>query len=58
MTDKITKQTKVSVTLSENFDNIIILMNASFSEDIKENEYFFEELGRKIDIEFRDDKND
>lgn len=58
MTDKITKQTKVSVTLSESFDNIIILMNASFSEDIKENEHFFEELGRNIDIEFRDDKND
>lgn len=56
MTDKIT--TKVNVTLSENFDSIIILMNASFAEDIKKNEYFFEELGRQIDIEFRDYKND
>lgn len=58
MTDKITDKTKVSITLSENFDNIIILMNASFSKDIKENEHFFEELGRKLDIEFKSDKND
>ena len=51
---KITEKTKVSVTLSENFDNIMILMNASFSKDIKENEHFFEEIGQKLDLQFKD----
>lgn len=54
-----TEKTKVSVTLSENFENIMILMNASFSETIKENKHFFEDLGRKLDAEFKgDDYND
>ena len=49
-----TEKTKVSITLSENFDNIMILMNASFSEKIKENKHFFEEIGQKLDLEFKD----
>lgn len=54
-----TKKTKVSVTLSENFENIMILMDARFSEAIKEDRHFFEDLGRKLDAEFKgDDFND
>ena len=53
-----TEKTKVSVTLSKNFENIMILMNASFSETIKENKHFFEDLGRKLDAEFNSDLDD
>ena len=45
-----TEKTKVKITLSKNFDDIIILMNDSFSKKIKENEHFFEELGQKLDL--------
>lgn len=59
MTEKNRVTTKVSVTISENFEDIMILMNASFSEIIKEDEHFFEDLGRELDIKFRkDDNND
>lgn len=53
-----TEKTKVSVTLSENFEDIMILMNASFSEAIKEDRHFFEDLGRKLDAEFKGDDCD
>ena len=49
-----TEKTKVKITLSKNFDDIIILMNASFSKKIKENEHFFEEIGQKLDLQFKD----
>ena len=49
------EKTKVKITLSENFDDIMILMNDSFYEKIKENEHFFEEIGQKLDLEFRKD---
>ena len=48
------EKTKVKITLSENFDDIMILMNDSFFEEIKENKHFFEEIGRKLDLEFGD----
>ena len=50
-----TEKTKISVTLSENFEDIMILMNARFSEAIKEDRHFFEDLVRKLDAEFNDD---
>lgn len=56
---KMVKKTKISVTLSENFENIMILMNASFSEAIKEDKHFFEDLGRQLDAKFKEgDYND
>ena len=55
MTEKNRVSTKVSVTISENFEDIMILMGASFSEIIKEDEHFFEDLGRKLDASFKDD---
>ena len=45
---------EVSVTLSENFEGIMILMNTSFSETIKKDKYFFEKLGKKLDANFKE----
>lgn len=55
MTEENRVSTKVSVTISENFENIMILMGASFSKIIREDEHFFEDLGRKLDASFKDD---
>lgn len=55
---KMTEKTKVSVILSENIENVIILMNASFSEKIKEDKHFFEDLGRKLDASFKGDDSE
>lgn len=48
-----TEKTKVNIILSKNVDNIMILMNDSFHEKIKENKHFFEEIGQKLDLEFK-----
>ena len=50
MTEKI----KVNVTFSESFNDVMILMNSKLLEKIEENEHFFEEMGQKLDVDFRE----
>lgn len=49
---------KASVTFSENFKDIMILINADFLEIIKEDKHFFEKLGKKLDADLKEDDFD